>query len=122
MLDELGAKCERLVVFNKTENIEVCADFPKDALMISAKYGKGLTLLKEKIAKILKTEFAFYEFKLPYSALNDLRKLLPYSSCSNLDYNDETVSARIVVNKRYVKRFEEFIRSQHLSDENDGNI
>lgn len=111
MLDELKATCPRLIVFNKTENIKNFDEFPKDALFISALNKTGLNELKDGITDKLKSNFAKFDFELPYDRISDLKRLLPFASSEKIEYLENNIHADIVVAKRYSSRFEEFINS-----------
>lgn len=111
MLDELGANCHRLIVFNKTEELTNFDAFPKDALFVSAKNNIGLNELRNRISDILKNDFSKYEFDLPYERSSDLRKIIRFASSDKFEYLDNKIHAEIIVPKRYSSKFEELIDS-----------
>lgn len=111
MLDELGAQCPRQIVFNKTENITDFTGFPKDALFISAKNGKGLDELRDRISELLMVNFSYYDFKVPYAKVAELRKILPLACSQTIEYFDDYVQAKVIIPKKYASMFNEFIKT-----------
>lgn len=111
MLDELGAQCPRQIVFNKTENTTDFTCFPKDALFISAKNGKGLDELRDRISELLMVNFSYYDFKVPYAKVVELRKILPLAGSQTIEYFDDYVQAKVIIPKKYASMFNEFIKT-----------
>ena len=111
MLDELGAKCPRQIVFNKTENISDFTVFPKNALFISAKNENGLNELQNRISELLMTNFSYYDFKVPYEKVGELRKILSLATGQTIEYFDDCIQAKLIVPKKYAARFDDFIKS-----------
>lgn len=113
MLNELGAKGKRLIVFNKTDKLEKSVDdyaqFPKDAVFVSALNGQGTDTLKAKLSDMLRSEFSTYEFVVPYEKTNELKKVLSYAEYKKVDYKDEGIFVRAVTRKEYSRFFTEFI-------------
>lgn len=111
MLDELGAKCPRQIVFNKTEDINDFTGFPKDALFISAKSGKGLDELRDRISELLMVNFSYYDFKVPYEKMGELRKILSIACNQTIEYFDDYVQVKVIIPKKYVSMFNDFIKT-----------
>lgn len=111
MLDELGAKCPRQIVFNKTEDINDFTGFPKDALFISAKSGKGLDELRDRISELLMVNFSYYDFKVPYEKMGELRKMLSIACNQTIEYFDDYVQLKVVIPKKYASMFNDFIKT-----------
>ena len=111
MLDELGAKCPRQIVFNKTEDINDFTGFPKDALFISAKSGKGLDELRDRISELLMVNFSYYDFKVPYEKMGELRKMLSIARNQTIEYFDAYVQLNVVIPKKYASIFNDFIKT-----------
>lgn len=111
MLDELGAKCPRQIVFNKTEDINDFTGFPKDALFISAKSGKGLDELRDRISELLMVNFSYYDFKVPYEKMGELRKMLSIACNQTIEYFDDYVQLKVVIPKKYASIFNDFIKT-----------
>ena len=111
MLDELGAKCPRQIVFNKTEDINDFTGFPKDALFISAKRGKGLDELRDRISELLMVNFSYYDFKVPYEKMGELRKMLSIACNQTIEYFDDYVQVKVIIPKKYASMFNDFIKT-----------
>lgn len=111
MLDELGAKCPRQIVFNKTEDINDFTGFPKDALFISAKSGKGLDELRDRISELLMVNFSYYDFKVPYEKMGELRKILSIACNQTIEYFDDYVQVKVIIPKKYASMFNDFIKT-----------
>ena len=111
MLDELGAKCPRQIVFNKTEDINDFTGFPKDALFISAKSGKGLDELRDRISELLMVNFSYYDFKVPYEKMGELRKMLSIACNQTIEYFDDYVQVKVIIPKKYASMFNDFIKT-----------
>lgn len=111
MLDELGSKCLRQIVFNKTEDINDFTGFPKDALFISAKSGKGLDELRDRISELLMVNFSYYDFKVPYEKMGELRKILSIACNQTIEYFDDYVQLKVVIPKKYASMFNDFIKT-----------
>lgn len=111
MLDELGAKCPRQIVFNKTEDINDFTGFPKDALFISAKSGKGLDELRDRISELLMVNFSYYDFKVPYEKMGELRKILSIACNQTIEYFDDYVQVKVIIPKKYASLFNDFIKT-----------
>ena len=111
MLDELGAKCPRQIVFNKTEDINDFTGFPKDALFISAKSGKGLDELRDRISELLMVNFSYYDFKVPYEKMGELRKMLSIACNQAIEYFDDYVQVKVIIPKKYASMFNDFIKT-----------
>lgn len=56
VLDDIGSKCERILVFNKCDALKNTEDFEKRGILISAKKNIGLDELKKRIIKSLYNE------------------------------------------------------------------
>ena len=56
VLDDIGSKCERILVFNKCDALKNTEDFEKRGILISAKKSIGLDELKKRIIKSLYNE------------------------------------------------------------------
>lgn len=110
MLEQLGSTAKRLIVFNKCDLVIDYSEFPKDALFISAKDGKGLDGLKNALKDAFKSEYAFYEFNVPYSKAGTLKELLSYCSNSHVVYGEEYISVRCVIKKNRSAKIEDFIK------------
>lgn len=111
LLDELGAKCPRQIVFNKTEDINDFTGFPKDALFISAKSGKGLDELRNRISELLMVNFSYYDFKVPYEKMGELRKMLSIACNQTIEYFDDYVQVKVIIPKKYASMFNDFIKT-----------
>lgn len=111
MLDELGAKCPRQIVFNKTEDINDFTGFPKDALFISAKSGKCLDELRDRISELLMVNFSYYDFKVPYEKMGELRKILSIACNQTIEYFDDYVQVKVIIPKKYASMFNDFIKT-----------
>ncbi len=53
VLDKIGSNCQRLVVYNKCDMLESLFKIGENEIFVSAKSGKNLDKLKDKIAEIL---------------------------------------------------------------------
>lgn len=111
MLDELGAKCPRQIVFNKTEDINDFTGFPKGPLFISAKSGKGLDELRDRISELLMVNFSYYDFKVPYEKMGELRKMLSIACNQTIEYFDDYVQVKVIIPKKYASMFNDFIKT-----------
>lgn len=111
MLEELGSTAKRLSVFNKCDLITDYSDYPKNALFISAKDGKGLDGLKNALKDVFKSEFAFYDFSVSYSKASSLKEILPYCSNTQVVYGEEYISVRCVIKKTRSIKVENFLKT-----------
>lgn len=107
-LDGLNATAETITVINKCDAIDNFNSFPVDSVLISAKEGKNLDALFNKIEEVLNKFYLKTTLKLNYSELGEFTKLTQHLESFNLDYKDEYVLAKICVKKILFDKFSKF--------------
>lgn len=108
MLDELNCTANRLLVFNKCENITDFSQYPSEAIFISAKEKKGLGGLILKIRSYFETNYTKLNLVIPYSKLSVFHSLQNYIENSSLEYCNDCLKAEIIVNNKFRNRFDIF--------------
>ena len=107
-LDGLNSKAETILVLNKCDDLENFIDIPNKYVLISAKEGKNLSELNDKIIKVLEKYYLKTTLKIDYKDLSKFTKLTKQLESFNLTYTDDCVLADICVKKSLSNKFLEF--------------
>ena len=104
ILSELNADSPIIKVFNKCENISDFTNYPKDGVFISAKYGKGLDDLKDRIALAFEDRFLNCTLKIDFSKLSDFYKVKDFLESYTVEYKEDCVEINLCVRKIYLSK------------------
>ncbi len=107
-LDGLNSKAETILVLNKCDDLDNFSDIPNKYTLISAKEGKNLNELNDKIIKVLEKYYLKTTLKIDYKDLSKFTKLSKQLESFNLTYQDDCVLANICVKKSLSNKFLEF--------------
>ena len=111
MLEELKSTAKRLIVFNKCENVNDFSRYPSDAIFISAKEQRGLDGLLLKVRAFFEDNYCKLTLNVPYSELSYFHSLSRYIENSTVEYVDNGLIAKIVINKVNLSKFSKFIEN-----------
>ena len=109
-LSEFDYLPEILTVINKRDKITDFSGYPKDAIFVSAKEGKGLDDLKKAISDKLSATFTVLDLRLGYSSLSAFNKAARYADKTEYSYGDEFVEVKATVKNAYIGKFSEFVK------------
>ncbi len=107
-LEGLDCKAETLLVLNKCDQLENYADVSSKFICISAKEGKNLQLLYDKISKILKKSYVQTKLKISYKDLAEFTKLTKFLDSFDLEYKNDCVIATVRCKKSIFCKFAKF--------------
>lgn len=110
-LNEMHFSSPYLVVMNKCDEADP-SYFPKDAVCISAKYGRGLDMLKQKIAEALSHRFMDWELFIPYREFPAYASLRPLLSEISVSYTEDGACVSAVIPVEYAEKFKPFFRAE----------
>ncbi len=98
-----------LVVMNKCDAVSDPRHFPKDAICISAKYGRGLDFLKEKIFEALQGRFVRADLFVPYAQAAVYAALRAFVTENDVQYEEDGTHIRAVIPIEHAAKFEQFL-------------
>ena len=98
-----------LVVMNKCDAVSDPRHFPKDAVCISAKYGRGLDFLKEKIFEALQGRFVRADLFVPYAQAAVYAGLRAFVTENDVQYEEDGTHIRAVIPIEHAAKFEQFL-------------
>ena len=98
-----------LVVMNKCDAVSDPRHFPKDAVCISAKYGRGLDFLKEKIFEALQGRFVRADLFVPYAQAAVYAALRAFVTENDVQYEEDGTHIRAVIPIEHAAKFEQFL-------------
>ncbi len=98
-----------LVVMNKCDAASDPVHFPKDAICISAKYGRGLDFLKEKIFEALQGRFVRADLFVPYAQAAVYAGLRAFVTENDVQYEEDGTHIRAVIPIEHAAKFEQFL-------------
>ena len=98
-----------LVVMNKCDAVSDYVHFPKDAICISAKYGRGLDFLKEKIFEALQGRFVRADLFVPYAQAAVYAGLRAFVTENDVQYEEDGTHIRAVIPIEHAAKFEQFL-------------
>ncbi len=98
-----------LVVMNKCDGVSSTAGFPADAIYISAKYGRGLDFLKQKIFDALKDRFVRARLFIPYAHADGYAALRSLVTETEVKYTDRGSLISAVIPVEHAAKFEKFL-------------
>lgn len=107
-LEGLNSKAETLLVLNKCDNVNNFADIPNKYTLISAKNGKNIDKLFEKIKVSLDKYYLKTTLKIDYKQLSEFTKLSKLLDSFTLNYLDDCVLAEVVVKRSIASKFTQF--------------
>ena len=98
-----------LVVMNKCDAVSDPRHFPIDAICISAKYGRGLDFLKEKIFEALQGRFVRADLFVPYAQAAVYAALRAFVTENDVQYEEDGTHIRAVIPIEHAAKFEQFL-------------
>ena len=107
-LEGLNSKAETILVLNKCDDLSDFSDLPNKYTLISAKEGRNLDVLFDKIDKVLSKYYLRTTLKIEYSKLSEFTKLSKYLDSFELSYENEFVLAKICVKNSLASKFMQF--------------
>lgn len=107
-LKDLDYKADTLLVLNKCDDIENFIELDNKFIYISAKEGKNIDVLYNKIKEILDKYYINTTLKIEYSELSEFTKLSKYLDSFELKYQDEYVLADVAVRKSIFSKFSKY--------------
>lgn len=116
-LCELNVSAPIIRVYNKcdkmSENVrlsDIISDNSVSTIFVSAINGKNLDVLCNKIREYAMSQYAKITLKFAFSDMSDtLSQLDKYASKYKIEYNDDGVTARVIILKKYVNLFAKLI-------------
>lgn len=113
VIGELSASDKPIIyVFNKCDKFdgEIPEGEREDAVFLSARTGEGVHRLVEKIEEIIRKTKKEYELLLPYSAQSMLSALYNEYNVKSVEYTDDGVSVKVVLDEKGRGIYSKFIR------------
>ena len=113
VIGELSASDKPIIyVFNKCDKFDgALPDGEREnAAFLSAKTGEGVDRLVEKIEEIIRKTKKEYELLLPYSAQSMLSMLYNDYNVKSVEYTDDGVSVKVVLDEKGRGIYSKFIR------------
>ncbi len=107
-LKDLDYKADTLLVLNKCDDIENFNELDNKFIYISAKEGRNIDVLYNKIKEILDKYYINTTLKIEYSELSEFTKLSKYLDSFELKYQDEYVLADVAVRKSIFSKFSKY--------------
>ncbi len=107
-LKEMQFEKPYFIVMNKSEGLSDTTLYPKESIFISAKYGDGLALLKEKILQFFRKDSVLLHLRIPYERMSEYTPLKKYAVEKNFDYRDDALLLDAVVEPAYLSLFRGF--------------
>lgn len=107
-LEEIGAKAEKFVVFNKCENIVDCSIYPKDAIFISALTGLGINKLLLKINDYFFEKYVKKQGIIPYDAYGKFTAISNLITVKKSEFLDDGVFVDVSIPKEFYHKFKIF--------------
>lgn len=104
-LEEIGAKSEKFVVFNKCENIVDCSIFPKDAIFISALTGLGINELLSKINAYFFEKYVKKQGIIPYDIYGKFTAISHLITVKKSEFLDDGVFVDVSIPKEFYHKF-----------------
>ncbi len=109
-LREMGFSSPYLIVMNQCDRAHPEARFPKDAVCISAKYGRGLALLKQKIFESLERRFIKAELFVPYADAAKYAALRSLVTEREVSYTDDGAHILAVIPAEHAAKFRPYLK------------
>ena len=113
VIGELSASDKPIIyVFNKCDKFDgaLPEGEREDAIFLSARTGEGIHRLVEKIEEIIRKTKKEYELLLPYSAQSMLSALYNEYNVKSVEYTDDGVSVKVVLDEKGRGIYSKFIR------------
>ena len=113
VIGELSASDKPIIyVFNKCDKFDgaLPEGEREDAVFLSARTGEGIHRLVEKIEEIIRKTKKEYELLLPYSAQSMLSALYNEYNVKSVEYTDDGVSVKVVLDEKGRGIYSKFIR------------
>ncbi len=112
LVSELGAEKTPLIrVYNKCDRAPLDHYLNgRDSVLISAKTGAGLDLLKEKITAALSKTTHRVSFLLPYEASKVLDMLYSHADVKKAEYQDRGIQIEALCNGRVLDSIREWVK------------
>lgn len=110
-LRDLGFDAPYLVVMNKCDLAAADAHFSQDAVCISAKYGRGLDILKRKIFEALENRFVHAQLFVPYARAAAYAALRVLLTEQEVQYAQNGTWISAVIPTEHAAKFKEFLLS-----------
>ncbi len=107
-LSGLNCTKDTLLVLNKCDKIDNFEDIGSQFIPISAKDGKNLTLLFDKIQRILEKYYLKTDLIVKYEKLNDFNNISKYLEDFSIEYKEEYAVATITCKKTHFEKFVQF--------------
>ena len=108
----LGFSSPYLIVMNKCDRMPQEAHEPKDAICISAKYGTGLPLLRQKIYEAMADKFVTGELFVPYAQAAQYAALRPLITERSVRYTDDGTLVEAVIPIEHAAKFRGFLKQE----------
>lgn len=108
-LDELGFNKKVIKVLNKCDIVEDLSSLPSDCILISAKTGKGIAALKEKIKAQFDERYLTLELFISFKELGEYESLKDFVRELEKNYTDRGLNCKVKVEKIYADKFSKFI-------------
>ena len=99
-----------LVVMNKCDQAQENTPFPKDWMCISAKYGRGLVLLKQRIFESLERRFIKAELFVPYANASEYAALRSLVTEREVSYTDDGSHILAVIPAEHAAKFRPYLK------------
>lgn len=99
-----------LVVMNKCDQAQENTHFPKDWICISAKYGRGLVLLKQRIFESLERRFIKAELFVPYANASEYAALRSLVTEREVSYTDDGSHILAVIPAEHATKFRPYLK------------
>ncbi len=107
-LRDLDYKADTLLVLNKCDSFENLNALDNKFTCISAKEGKNIDALFNKIKEVLNKYYINTTLKIDYSKLTEFTKLSKYLESFELRYQNDFVLADVTIRKNLFPKFSQF--------------
>ncbi|MBE5743968.1 MAG: GTPase HflX [Clostridiales bacterium] len=107
-LKDLDYKADTLLVLNKCDKIENINSLDNKFTYISAKDGKNMNVLFDRIKEILNKYYVNTTLKIDYTELSEFTKLTKYLESFELKYQNDCILAEVAVRKNLFSKFSKY--------------
>lgn len=114
ILTELGSTAPIIRVYNKCDKINLHGikvdEKAVSSIYVSAKNGKNIDVLKEKIKEQILTQYATLNLRIPIKdSAAVLSRLNKYASQSKVSFTDDAVLVKAILPRKFVNLFASYI-------------
>ena len=110
-LKDMHFSAPYLIVLNKCDILDAESRIPNDCIAISARTGKGLELLKQKIFDTLRERYVHATLFVPYALSGQYAAIRSLLSERSVEYSDSGAEIDAIIPKECAAKFREFVKN-----------